>query len=46
MQAAGVHFEGEPRDEPYAMIAVFRDPFGNRWDLLGPAKNNPLNLHS
>jgi len=38
MKANGVHFEEAPRDEPYGMVAVFRDPFGNRWDLLGPAK--------
>lgn len=32
--AAGVHFEEEPRHESYGSVAVFRDPFGNRWDLL------------
>jgi catechol 2,3-dioxygenase-like lactoylglutathione lyase family enzyme len=37
MVAAGVQFEEKPRSEPYGMVAVFRDPFGNRWDLLGPA---------
>ncbi|MEM6887984.1 MAG: VOC family protein [Pseudomonadota bacterium] len=35
--AAGVHFEEDPRQESYGTVAVFRDPFGNRWDLLGPA---------
>lgn len=34
MVAAGVHFEEEPRHEPYGTVAVFRDLFGNRWDLL------------
>lgn len=34
MIAAGVHFEEEPRDETYAKVAVFRDLYGNRWDLL------------
>lgn len=34
--AAGVAFEEVPRDEPYGRVAVFRDPFGNRWDLIGP----------
>lgn len=38
MKANGVHFEEDPRDEPYCKVVVFRDPFGNRWDLLGPAK--------
>jgi catechol 2,3-dioxygenase-like lactoylglutathione lyase family enzyme len=32
----GVEFVGEPRDEPYGRVAVFRDVAGNRWDLLGP----------
>ncbi len=31
---AGVTFEGPPRLEPYGQVAVFRDPFGNRWDLI------------
>ena len=37
MQAAGVEFETEPRDEDYGRVAVFRDISGNKWDLLGPA---------
>lgn len=32
--AAGIVFEEEPRTEPYGQVAVFRDPFGNRWDLI------------
>ena len=34
MVAAGVTFEETPRHEPYGSVAVFQDPFGNRWDLL------------
>ncbi|EBA12775.1 VOC family protein [Roseobacter sp. CCS2] len=34
MTAKGVTFEEAPRDEPYGTVAVFRDPFGNRWDLI------------
>lgn len=34
MVAAGVHFEETPRQEPYGTVAVFNDPFGNRWDLI------------
>ncbi|MFO7919385.1 MAG: VOC family protein [Nioella sp.] len=37
MQAAGVVFEEEPRHEPYGTVAVFRDLYGNRWDLIEPA---------
>ncbi len=36
MLAAGVAFEEAPRHEPYGTVAVWRDPFGNRWDLLEP----------
>ena len=34
MTAAGVEFEEEPRHEFYGTVAVWRDPFGNRWDLI------------
>ncbi|WP_269585243.1 VOC family protein [Roseibium sp. Sym1] len=34
MRAAGVDFLEEPRTEPYGKVAVFRDPFGNKWDLI------------
>lgn len=34
--AAGVTFEETPRHEPYGKVAVFRDTFGNRWDLIQP----------
>lgn len=34
MLAAGVTFEEAPRVEPYGKVAVWRDPWGNRWDLL------------
>jgi len=35
--AAGGSFEEKPRDEAYGRVAVFRDPFGNRWDLIESA---------
>ena len=38
MLAAGVAFEEPPRHEPYGIVAVWRDPFGNRWDLIEPAR--------
>ncbi|PHP28843.1 VOC family protein [Limimaricola cinnabarinus] len=37
MKAGGVVFEEAPRHEPYGVVAVFRDPWGNRWDLIEPA---------
>lgn len=36
--AKGVEFQEQPRDEPYGTVAVFKDPFGNLWDLLQLAK--------
>lgn len=34
----GVTFEEASRNEPYGTVAVFRDLYGNRWDLIEPAK--------
>lgn len=36
IEAGGV-FEEDARREDYGLVAVFRDPFGNRWDLIQPA---------
>ena len=33
---AGAKFHEEPRHEGYGTVAVFSDPFGNRWDLIEP----------
>jgi len=33
----GALFEEQPRYEPYGTVAVFRDLYGNRWDLIQPA---------
>lgn len=35
LEAVGTEFLGEPRQEPYGTVVVFRDLYGNRWDLLG-----------
>ncbi len=34
MEAAGVTFEEPIRIEAYGRVCVWRDPFGNRWDLI------------
>lgn len=31
---AGVTFVRPPSEQPYGTVAVFRDPYGNLWDLL------------
>ena len=33
----GVAFQEEPRHEKYGIVAVFRDKYGNQWDLIEPA---------
>ncbi|MGF1504890.1 MAG: VOC family protein [Anaerolineae bacterium] len=37
MQAHGVRFAEEPRQEAYGRVVVFYDLYGNRWDLVQPA---------
>ena len=34
MTRAGIEFLEPPRHEDYGTVAVFKDPFGNRWDLI------------
>ena len=36
MQSCGVRFLESPRDEPYGRVVVFRDLYGNKWDLVQP----------
>jgi catechol 2,3-dioxygenase-like lactoylglutathione lyase family enzyme len=35
--AKGVTFVRDPKIEPYGTVAVFRDLYGNLWDLVQPA---------
>ena len=37
MTNSGVEFLTVPRTESYGQVAVFRDLYGNKWDLLGAA---------
>ena len=34
---AGIEFVREPKTESYGTVAVFRDLYGNLWDLVEPA---------
>lgn len=38
MQAQGVEFLETPREEAYGTVAVFRDLYGTKWDLLEPKR--------
>jgi predicted enzyme related to lactoylglutathione lyase len=37
LAAAGVEFTGSVRAEAYGRVVVFRDAYGNLWDLIEPA---------
>ena len=34
MQSAGIKFVREPKNQPYGIVAVFEDLYGNLWDLI------------
>jgi uncharacterized glyoxalase superfamily protein PhnB len=34
MKSLGIKFEREPKEETYGVVAVFKDLYGNLWDLL------------
>jgi lactoylglutathione lyase len=36
MKSRGVEFLEEPRTETYGTVVVFKDLYGNKWDLLQP----------
>jgi catechol 2,3-dioxygenase-like lactoylglutathione lyase family enzyme len=36
MKEKGVDFTEEPRKEVYGNVVVFRDPWGNHYDFMGP----------
>ena len=37
-KAKGVRFVRAPKEEPYGTVAVFKDIYGNLWDLLQPTR--------
>lgn len=38
----GVTFVQDPKNQPYGKVAIFKDLYGNLWDLIEPSKNNYL----
>jgi RimJ/RimL family protein N-acetyltransferase/catechol 2,3-dioxygenase-like lactoylglutathione lyase family enzyme len=44
MRAAGIPFVREPKLASYGTVAVFRDLYGNLWDLVEPRRPAPLGL--
>ncbi len=41
MLEASATFLESPRSEPYGKVAVWQDPFGNKWDLLEQRQDPP-----
>jgi catechol 2,3-dioxygenase-like lactoylglutathione lyase family enzyme len=39
LKARGLHFIEEPREEPYGVVAIFEDLYGNRWDFIQYTEN-------
>ena len=35
-RSRGIEFVREPKEETYGTVAVFKDLYGNRWDLIQP----------
>ena len=42
MKSVGVSFIREPQQQPYGIVAVFEDLYGNRWDLLQLNADHPM----
>lgn len=43
MVAKGIEFVRKPKEEPYGTVAVFKDLYGNLWDLL-ELKRDPTSI--
>jgi catechol 2,3-dioxygenase-like lactoylglutathione lyase family enzyme len=39
LQSQRVEFVRDPKDEPYGTVAVFKDLYGNLWDLIQPKRS-------
>lgn len=46
MVSRGIDFVREPKGQPYGTVAVFKDLYGNLWDLVQFSKNHPLHISS
>ncbi|KAA3616865.1 MAG: VOC family protein [Calditrichaeota bacterium] len=42
MISIGIEFVRDPKKESYGMVAVFKDLYGNLWDLLELNKDHPI----
>jgi catechol 2,3-dioxygenase-like lactoylglutathione lyase family enzyme len=42
MKSRGIEFVRDPQEEDYGLVAVFKDLYGNLWDLLQLKDGHPL----
>ena len=42
MKSKGIEFVRPPKKAPYGTVAVFKDLYGNLWDLLELNSNHPI----
>ena len=42
MIAKGIEFVREPKEQSYGIVAVFKDLYGNLWDLLQFKESHPM----
>lgn len=42
MVSKGIEFVREPQEQEYGTVAVFKDLYGNLWDLLQFRENHPM----
>ena len=42
MVAKGIEFVRKPQEQDYGTVAVFKDLYGNLWDLLQFRENHPM----
>lgn len=43
MVERGIEFVREPKEQDYGTVAVFKDLYGNLWDLVQFKENHPMN---
>lgn len=42
MKSKGIEFVREPKEQEYGTVAVFKDLYGNLWDLVEFKKDHPM----
>lgn len=46
MKKIGIEFVREPEEQDYGTVAVFKDLYGNLWDLVEYSKNQPISQNT